>query len=121
MSHICVDLDGTLALYDGWEGPEHIGEPVPLMLQRVKEWLADGIEVRIFTARASVPEHIPPVKAWCKKHLGVELEVTNQKHYNTVEFWDDRGITVEHNTGRVIKGKSRAGTGRLRRLNPSKM
>ena len=25
---VCVDLDGTLAKYDGWKGLEHIGEPI---------------------------------------------------------------------------------------------
>lgn len=48
---IGVDLDGTLAMYDGFKGPEHIGDPVPKMLERVKKWLAEGREVRIFTAR----------------------------------------------------------------------
>ena len=33
---IGVDLDGTLAMYDGWVGVSHIGEPVPAMLQRVR-------------------------------------------------------------------------------------
>lgn len=48
---IGVDLDGTLAQYDGWKGCSHIGEPIPAMLARVKEWLANGVDVRIFTAR----------------------------------------------------------------------
>ena len=26
---IGVDLDGTLARYDGWRGIDHIGEPMP--------------------------------------------------------------------------------------------
>lgn len=55
MSHrgwIGVDLDGTLAHYDGWKGPAVIGEPIPSMVERVKRWLAEGHEVRVFTARA---------------------------------------------------------------------
>lgn len=52
-SWIGVDLDGTLAHYDYWRGFDHIGEPIPLMADRVKQWLADGIEVRIVTARVS--------------------------------------------------------------------
>ena len=36
---IGVDLDGTLAHYDKWRGVEHIGKPVPVMLERVKKWL----------------------------------------------------------------------------------
>ncbi len=50
---IGVDLDGTLAQYDGWKGPDNIGDPIPLMVGRVKEWLEAGHEVRVFTARVS--------------------------------------------------------------------
>lgn len=46
-----VDLDGTLALYVTWVSNTHIGEPVPRMLARVKQWLEEKKEVRIFTAR----------------------------------------------------------------------
>jgi len=33
---IGVDLDGTLAKYGEWRGVEHIGEPIPPMVDRVK-------------------------------------------------------------------------------------
>ncbi len=39
---IGVDLDGTLAHYTGWKGPEHIGEPIEEMAERVREWLSKG-------------------------------------------------------------------------------
>lgn len=32
---IGVDLDGTLAHYEGWKGVEHIGEPIPAMVERI--------------------------------------------------------------------------------------
>ena len=48
---IGVDLDGTLAEYLGWQGMGHIGEPIAPMVERVKAWLAEGKDVRIFTAR----------------------------------------------------------------------
>lgn len=101
---IAVDLDGTLAEYDGWKGPGHIGRPVPLMLDRVKAWLAAGVEVRVFTARVSdQPEAVvPAIQAWCLKHVGVTLPVTNVKDYGMVELWDDRAVTVEQNTGRQL-------------------
>ena len=73
---IAVDLDGTLAEYGGWKGPDHIGEPVPAMAFRVRQWLADGRDVRIFTARAGVPEQVPPIQAWCERHFGRALPVT---------------------------------------------
>lgn len=96
---IGVDLDGTLAQYNGWLGPDHIGDPIPKMVQRVTAWLAKGIEVRIFTARASVPEQIPSVHAWSLKHIGIVLPVTNVKDYGMIELWDDRAIRVIPNTG----------------------
>ena len=100
--YYAVDLDGTLAEYHGWQGAEHIGPPVPAMLARVKGWLEAGIEVRIFTARASVPEQIPPIQVWCREHLGRELLVTNIKDFACVRIFDDRAIQVEVNTGRLI-------------------
>lgn len=34
MGWIAVDLDGTLAEYDGWKGSAHIGNPVPKMVEK---------------------------------------------------------------------------------------
>jgi len=96
---IGVDLDGTLAQYGGWKGPDHIGDPVPAMAFRVRNWLAQGREVRIFTARASVPEQVPAVVGWCKRHFGVELAVTNMKDFGMIELWDDRAVRVRENEG----------------------
>lgn len=96
---IGVDLDGTLAFYDSWKGMDHIGDPVPGMYFRVKKWIAEGKEVKIFTARASVPEAIPPIEKWCMKHFGKKLEVTNVKDFSMIELWDDRAIRVATNKG----------------------
>ncbi|MEB3212418.1 MAG: hypothetical protein VKL39_13750 [Leptolyngbyaceae bacterium] len=48
---IAMDLDGTLVKYDKWVSAGHIGEPVVPMVKRVQDFLAEGREVRIFTAR----------------------------------------------------------------------
>ena len=48
---IGVDLDGTVALYDKWVHHTHIGNPIEAMVKRIKNWRAQGHEVRIFTAR----------------------------------------------------------------------
>jgi hypothetical protein len=101
---IGVDLDGTLALYDGWRGPDHIGDPIPLMMERVKDWLAADRPVKIFTARASVPEQIPPIKEWLLKHGLPDLEITNVKDFSMIELWDDRCVQVVMNTGRRAAG-----------------
>ncbi len=96
---IGVDLDGTLAQYDGWQGADNIGAPIPEMVRRVTAWLAKGVEVRIFTARASVPEQVPPVRRWCLEHIGIVLPVTNVKDFDMIELWDDRCVRVISNTG----------------------
>lgn len=99
---IGVDLDGTLAEYDERRGLEHIGRPVPAMLARVREWLAQGFDVRIFTARASDPALTMTVKPWLREHNLPDLPVVNTKDLQLVQVWDDRAVQVERNTGRVI-------------------
>jgi hypothetical protein len=103
-----VDLDRTLAYFDEWKGATNIGEPIPAMLQKVKEWLAKGDKVTIFTARispdsrytklADVEGATKAVKAWCVKHLGQELDVTCQKTMFDVVY-DDRAEHIDINTG----------------------
>lgn len=110
---IGVDLDGTLAQYDGWKGPNHIGPPVPKMVARVKKWLADGWEVRIFTARVSTPDArerdsvIAAINSWCRVNFGQVLPITNVKDYGMVELWDDRAVQVEQNTGVAVGHSTR--------------
>ncbi len=108
---IAVDLDGTLARYGHWQGENHIGEPIVPMVERVQDWLARGIEVRIFTARmaghgvklvdGTVVDVVTPIQEWCLEHIGAVLPVTNVKDFAMVELWDDRAISVEYNTGRI--------------------
>jgi hypothetical protein len=97
---IGVDLDGTLAEFDEWRGVHHIGKPVPRMLNLVKTWLEQGIEVRIFTARATDPNATRYINDWVYTHLGQELPVTNIKDYDCIAIVDDRAVRVMPNTGR---------------------
>lgn len=106
---IGVDLDGTLAVYDKWRGLAHIGAPVPSMVDRIKAWLADGWEVRIFTARVqglkgddlTIFHNV--LWFWCQHEAGIPpLMPTNVKDFEMVELWDDRAVTVEPNTGRQL-------------------
>lgn len=114
---IGVDLDGTLAEYGGWVDETHIGNPVPGMAFRVRKWLAEGKDVRIFTARVDggevailmgndegvkfrdVERIRSIIQDWTEKHFGVRLPVTNKKDYGMVELWDDRAIRVKANEG----------------------
>ena len=102
---IGVDLDGTLAHYDEWVGIEHIGKPIKPMLARVKKWLSEGKDVRIFTARVAGPTGEQArryIEDWCQKYIGQVLEVTNVKDQQMVKIWDDRAVQVVKNTGQQV-------------------
>lgn len=104
---IGVDLDGTLAHDEGWQGEFHIGEPIPKMLARVKQMLVDGKDVRIFTARVAhdeTGEIAECIREWCRTHLGRNLPVTCRKDYACQEIWDDRAKQVIMNTGEFLEG-----------------
>ncbi len=106
---IGVDLDGTLAEYHTWEGETSIGRPIPAMVDRVKRWLIEGRDVRIFTARLSGGSRPTDrgsveraIRLWCAEHLDRVLPITNVKDFDMIELWDDRAVQVECNTGKVI-------------------
>ncbi len=103
---IGVDLDGTLAEYNGW-GDGKIGRPIPKMMDRVKAWIADGQAVKIFTARVGphqsatqLNKTISEIRNWLETHgLPRDLEITATKDYDMIELWDDRCVQVIPNTG----------------------
>lgn len=115
---IGVDLDGTLAVYDGWKGLCHIGEPIMPMVERIKAWLAEGYEVRIFTARMSAgqDEHGDTAEDFAKalvywlRAVGLpgSLVPTNVKDFSMVELYDDRAVQVEVNTGKLVGYSTRS-------------
>ena len=120
-----VDLDGTLAYYEqGYARRNYIGPPVPVMLARVQNWLAEGRRVRIFTARVAEEDALLPsgvthfraemygdagdlvvcqyIWQWCVAHDLPRLPITCRKDRFMVEFWDDRCVQVISNTGRTL-------------------
>lgn len=133
---IGVDFDGTLAHYDKWVSASHCGAPIEKMVDRVKRWLAEGREVRIFTARIWPALYSPPgmrgrdtpsqksvgfvssadreaeeaidaVRAWCIKHIGQDLTITCVKDMMMSELYDDRAVQVLPNTGEVVGHSTR--------------
>lgn len=98
-----VDLDGTLATHDdNWIGD--IGAPIAPMVDRVKRWLAAGVNVRIMTARVHPDwdrdnKHLDAIQDWCLVQFGQRLVVTCMKDPNMLELWDDRAIGIVRNTG----------------------
>lgn len=130
---IGVDLDGTLARYTSGFGLATIGQPIPEMVDKVKQQLALGNDVRIFTARVAsyfqcVAEWHDPnskefevwlrrvefarqeylhqlaiINDWCLMVFGMTLPVTCIKDYNMIVCWDDRAIQVIPNTGKFVE------------------
>lgn len=105
---IAVDLDGTLAEYHGWVAPDNIGAPICVMVDRVRLWLDEGRDVRIFTARGSIDAAdqalaYPAIRRWCRMHLGRELPITNVKDIYMIALYDDRAKQVVANTGELVE------------------
>lgn len=104
------DLDGTLAVYTTWRGLEHIGEPIPPMIDKVKQLLRIGVTVKIFTERVAStlkPEEIErarsAIEKWCELHIGTVLPITAEKDLYMTECYDDRAVQVEYNTGKLLE------------------
>jgi hypothetical protein len=104
--YIGMDFDGTISVYDGWKGPGHVGKPVPSMIALIKDFLEMGKEVRILTARVSSPTEADEARAaieqFCLDHIGQILPVQCEKDYGMIVLFDDRAITVEPNTGKIL-------------------
>lgn len=102
---IGVDLDGSLAYYTPLNMRNGIiGEPIPKMLERVRQWQANGVKVKLVTARAGHPEYLPIIQEWLDKH-NLDLEITDKKDFCMIELWDDRAVQLIPNTGERADGR----------------
>jgi len=115
---IAVDFDGTVAEYHGWTKWNEFGKPIKPMIDRIKGWLAEGKDVRIFTARVPLPQDENKeqtcyktgekftgvmmkfaIAIWCEQHIGQRLRSQCYKDLHTIEIWDDRAVGVVPNLG----------------------
>lgn len=102
---VCVDLDGVLAKYNGWEGLDKIGPPIPGALDFA--WsLAEIADIVIFTSRCSLdaggegpPTRLSPrqlrikVIEWLEKHKFPFTDVyVGQGKPRASAFIDDRAV-----------------------------
>ncbi len=93
---IGVDLDGTLAYSDHiFRGEDFIGEPIAPMVAKVREWLEEGKDVRIFTARRPHPA----IRRFSMEQFGKVLPITNKKDPGMIALYDDRAVSVKRNKG----------------------
>ena len=108
---IGFDFDGTLCRLSD-------SQPVPSMVERVRQLRAQGVEVRILTARIAskyglnhIESHSKRIKEWCLEHIGEVLPVTSEKDYGMVLLYDDRAIAVETDTGNLRGWYDKVGVG----------
>ena len=109
-----TDLDGTLAEYTEYKGWQHIGKPIPGVLNFIKKLRAAGIPVKIFTARCSAEsravdgltfEQVEKViQDWTEEHIGERLPVTAEKGCSMICFLDDSAVQIDKNKGTLTAG-----------------
>lgn len=121
------DLDGTLAVYDGWRGIDHIGEPIKPMCDLIRKMHDSGEAVKIVTARIAprqnedgtfgeqgiilkneqgVDQHYEAsyfIRKWCEANLGFVPEIVYQKDHLMITLYDDRVKQVIPNKGVVLE------------------
>lgn len=116
-SWIGFDLDGTIAEHDLNKDydPNVIGNPIPKMMDKLKEYLSKGIKCKILTARVSgiwnsgdsieyneAYDSYIAIESWLIRYLGFKIPITSMKDYNMLWFYDDRCVQVERDTGNII-------------------
>lgn len=106
-ARIYVDLDQTLNQYrdSEWKGVEFFPELRPGAVEFLDQLRADGFDLVLYTARASIPEHKEEVQRWLKTSPldGYFLFVTAKKGYDAYLFVDDRAIQFKGDYTEVLK------------------
>lgn len=104
-TRVCLDLDGVLAQYDGWEGSDIIGQPIPGALEFAKK-VAKLADIVIFTSRCSTETGDADsasiltagqlrikIVTWLEKHKFPFVDVyIGQGKPRVAAFIDDRAI-----------------------------
>jgi hypothetical protein len=76
------------------------------MVNRIKNWLRRGEEVRIVTARAhDWPEQIPMIQDYIERLFGVRLLIQANKDIYMIDLWDNAAVQVITNTGVRADGR----------------
>lgn len=97
-----LQLDGTLANYNGFMGDDHVGEPIMPMVERVRKWIAEGKDVRIFTAR----KPHPAIRKFSMENFGKILPITNKKDQFMQANYDDRAVGIKRNEGEPFSNEN---------------
>jgi len=103
---VAFDLDGVLALHGPREKESgEIGKPISSMIKKLKEFLAAGYNVVVFSARLGQGDRreiTREIGNWTMKHIGVRLPVTDVKSADWECFFDDKAVQVIRNSGMTV-------------------
>ncbi len=103
-----VDLDGTLAIRSPERYTGEIGDVIPPIRDLIFDYINDGLEVKIFTARVaqecsvtgrSINQIKELIQDWLQANNLPRLEITCIKDRHCILIYDDKAITVTENTG----------------------
>ena len=99
---ICVDLDGVVASYDGWKGPDHFGDPIPGARGFLESLAALG-KVIIYSARCRGRQAAAAkkkVRRWLEEHhLAFDDIYTGVGKPTADAYIDDRAVACRPQTG----------------------
>lgn len=106
MRKICVDLDGTIARYYKFNGPNKIGEPYPGAKEFIQALIDIGYEVIIFSCRNS-PEYADDVNTgtlvirnWLMLHDFPDCSIYCGSGKPIADWYiDDKGLRCEPDSG----------------------
>ena len=97
---LAIDLDGVLATYHGWRGPQTpIGDPLPGAALFVRQIEACGWEPVLYTGRDPAE-----AAAWLQRH-GMRMRVVDVRREGkpmATAFLDDRAVRFTGNFGRAL-------------------
>lgn len=106
---VCVDLDGTLAEYDGWQGVDHFGPPRDSAAGFMQQLIDAGYHVVVYTTRTNenMPGRPPGADKWTLIQLVEEWLERNNIPFHEVwsedgkppaaAFVDDKAVPVPQN------------------------
>ena len=95
MPWIGIDFDGTLSEWgEGTSNPGDVlttGDPIPAMIDRVKGWIAEGKQVRIFTARVgpATPEecHAQLIRLTTEQAEAQRMPPYDETLHHAANYW----------------------------------
>jgi adenylylsulfate kinase len=96
---IAVDFDGVIAEYDGWRGPDLLGDPRADVVQALQILRGEGWKVIVHTTRSETE-----IRAYLEQHHIPYDEVNRNSSYQNsgpkpvaTVYWDDRAVCYSGN------------------------